>query len=143
MVVFASFGAFNLTTLFNVAMPLIYPSLPAPSDMANGFFYFLWGFLGFLFLTHSLIHTALITVSQMVFGSVVGLFWTNAISQWCRHGGATTAALVFQRLSGAIGLVCGCLATYLCAAQMLNDGKIVLPLEYQLFKRKQENTKDV
>jgi succinate-acetate transporter protein len=116
---FLSYGFFWLTLVAILVLPKI-GWADAPSKTAMGFYLFMWGlftlglFIGTLKLTQSL---------QMVFGSLVMLFFLLSLADFTRSAFLKTVA-------GFEGIFCGLSAMYTSLAQVLNEvyGETLLPL---------------
>jgi succinate-acetate transporter protein len=119
MTAFMSFGAFWLTL---VAL-LLGPAKglgEATSNGLMGWYFFFWGLFTFAMYIGTLrINRSL----QVVFGTLVILFWLLAIRDW-------TGATVVGKIAGWEGIFCGLSAIYGAVAQILNEvyGKVLLPL---------------
>ena len=119
MTAFMSFGAFWLTL---VAL-LLGPTKglgEATSNGLMGWYFFFWGLFTFAMYIGTLrINRSL----QVVFGTLVILFWLLAIRDW-------TGAAVVGKIAGWEGIFCGLSAVYGAVAQILNEvyGKVLLPL---------------
>ena len=116
---FCAFGTFWLSLVAVWVLPEL--GLAAKPDAAAMSAYLaIWGlftlgmFIGTIRLSHAL---------QVVFGTLVALFWLLAL------GDITGNAAVTQ-VAGAVGIVCGLSALYTAIALVLNEvyGHIVLPL---------------
>jgi uncharacterized protein len=118
-VAFTSYGFFWLTL---VAL-ILGPSKglgAATSDGLMGWYFFFWGLFTFaMFIGTLRINRSL----QVVFGTLVILFWLLAIRDW-------TGSSVVGKIAGWEGIVCGLSAIYGAFAQILNEvyGKVVLSL---------------
>ena len=118
-VAFTSYGFFWLTL---VAL-ILGPSKglgAATSDGLMGWYFFFWGLFTFaMFIGTLRINRSL----QMVFGTLVILFWLLAIRDW-------TGNSVVGKIAGWEGIVCGLSAIYGAFAQILNEvyGKVILSL---------------
>jgi uncharacterized protein len=119
MTAFMSFGAFWLTL---VAL-LLGPAKglgEATSNGLMGWYFFFWGLFTFAMYIGTLrINRSL----QVVFGTLVILFWLLAIRDW-------TGATVVGKIAGWEGIFCGLSAIYGAVAQILNEvyGRVLLPL---------------
>jgi succinate-acetate transporter protein len=120
-VAFTSYGLFWLTFVGLVVWPGVGSAgVEATSNGLLGWYLFLWGlftlamFVGTLRISRSL---------QVVFGTLLVLFWLLAAAKWSGSG-------VVGRIAGWEGIVCGLSAIYGASAQVLNEvyGKVVLPL---------------
>ncbi len=118
-VAFASYGFFWLTLVALLLGPAAGIGA-ATSDGLMGWYFFFWGlftlamFIGTLRINRSL---------QVVFGTLVILFWLLAIRDW-------TGSTVVGKIAGWEGIVCGLSAIYGAFAQILNEvyGKVILSL---------------
>ncbi len=116
---FTSYGFFWLTLVALLVMPKLGWAAPA-SNIAMAWFLGLWGFLTLLLFIGTL---KLSKALQVVFGTLVVLFFLLAI------GDATENAML-KKIAGYEGLVCGFSAIYTGIAQVLNEvyRRTVLPL---------------
>lgn len=118
-VAFSSYGLFWLT----LVGLLIGPKLgvwDGTSEGLMGWYFFFWGFFTFcMFIGTLRINRAL----QVVFGTLVILFWLLAIRDWAGNS-------VVGKIAGWEGIVCGLSAIYAAVAQILNEvyDKVVLPI---------------
>jgi succinate-acetate transporter protein len=118
-VAFSSYGLFWLT----LVGLLIGPALgwwEGTSVGLMGWYFFMWGFFTFcMFIGTLRLNRAL----QVVFGTLVILFWLLAIRDWA-------GSEVVGKIAGWEGIICGLSAIYAAIAQVLNEvyGKVVLPL---------------
>jgi uncharacterized protein len=118
-VAFTSYGLFWLTLVALILGPTKGLG-DATSEGLMGWYFFFWGlftlamFIGTLRINRSL---------QVVFGTLVILFWLLAIRDW-------TGSTVVGKIAGWEGIICGLSAIYGAVAQILNEvyGKVVLPL---------------
>jgi uncharacterized protein len=116
---FCSYGLFWLTLVALLVLPKMGYG-EAPTKEAMSAYLFMWGlftlcmFFGTLKLNRAL---------QVVFGSLVVLFWLLALGDITENGAIKTAA-------GYEGIFCGLSAIYAAIAQVLNEvyGRVVLPL---------------
>lgn len=119
-VAFSSYGLFWLT----LVGLLLGPKLgwwEGTSEGLMAWYFFFWGlftlcmFIGTLRLNRAL---------QVVFATLVILFWLLAIRDWA--GGNE----IIGKIAGWEGIICGLSAIYAAFAQILNEvyGRVVLPL---------------
>ncbi|MCX8033111.1 MAG: acetate uptake transporter [Thermoleophilia bacterium] len=119
-VAFSSYGLFWLT----LVGLLLGPKLgwwEGTSEGLMAWYFFFWGlftlcmFIGTLRLNRAL---------QVVFATLVILFWLLAIRDWA--GGNE----IVGKIAGWEGIICGLSAIYAAFAQILNDvyGRVILPL---------------
>jgi succinate-acetate transporter protein len=129
-VAFGSFGLFWLLLVGLVLLPNLSflgklgPAL-ATNGTAMGWFFFFWGVFTLLMFVATLrINRSL----QVVFGTLVILFWLLAITDWA--GGAAAGGHVWGRIAGWEGILCGLSAMYASVAQIWNElyGRVVLPI---------------
>jgi succinate-acetate transporter protein len=119
MTAFGAYGLFWLTLVGVWAFPGLGGSA-ATSAGALAAYLFFWGlFTLALFFGTLRMNLAI----QVVFGSLVVLFWLLAL-------GKITGSVAVTRIAGWEGLLCGLSAMYLGAAQVLNEvfKKEVLPI---------------
>lgn len=118
-VAFSSYGLFWLTLVYLILAPGKGWG-EATTEGFMGWYFFFWGlftlimFIGTLRINRSL---------QVVFITLVVLFWLLAIRDW-------TGSEVVGKIAGWEGIICGLSAIYGAAAQILNEvyGKVILPL---------------
>jgi uncharacterized protein len=118
-VAFTSYGLFWLTLVYLILGPT-HGLGDAATKGFMGWYFFFWGFFTFcMFIGTLKINRAL----QVVFGTLVILFWLLAIRDWA---GST----VVGKIAGWEGIICGLSAVYAAVAQILNEvyGKVLLPL---------------
>lgn len=116
---FLSFGFFWLTLVGLVVMPKL-GWVGAASPTAMGWYLLLWGlFTLLLFFGTMRLSTAL----ELVFATLVLLFVLLAAGEFSGNKDIT-------RIAGFEGIVCGGLAIYTAAANLLNEvyGRTVLPI---------------
>ncbi len=119
-VAFGSFGLFWLTLVYLILAPQHQGWGDAASTGFMGWYFFFWGLFTFLMFIGTLrINRAL----QVVFGTLVILFWLLAIRDW-------TGSEVVGKIAGWEGIICGLSAVYAGIAQIWNEiyGRVVLPL---------------
>jgi hypothetical protein len=113
MTAFISYGSFWLTFVFIV--------LWGGADYGFlGWYLFIWGvFTAYMYLNTLNKNRAL----QVIFGTLVILFWLLAIGHW-----ADNSTII--EIAGWEGIFCGASAIYLAAAQVTNEtyNKEVLPI---------------
>lgn len=118
-VAFTSYGFFWISLVALIVMPKLgWGAAPDSSGMAS--YLFVWGvFSTILFVATFKMNRAI----MLVFFSLVILFFLLAL-------GDATGHPVITKIAGFEGLVCGALAMYSGAAQVLNEvyGRTVLPL---------------
>lgn len=116
---FTSYGFFWLTLVALIVLPKLGLAAPA-SNIAMAWYLGVWGFFTLMMFIGTL---KLSKALQVVFGTLVILFFLLAI------GDATENALLKQ-IAGWEGIVCGLSAVYAAMAQVLNEvyKKTVLPL---------------
>jgi hypothetical protein len=116
---FIAFGTFWLSLVAVWVLPEM--GLAAKADTtAMGFYLAIWGlftfgmFLGTFRLSHAL---------QVVFGTLVALFWLLALGDFTGNTAVTQVA-------GVVGIICGLSALYTAIALVLNEvyGHSVFPL---------------
>jgi succinate-acetate transporter protein len=118
-VAFTSYGLFWLS-LVGLLLGPKWGLWEATSVGLMGWYFFFWGlftfamFIGTLRLNRSL---------QVVFATLVILFWLLAIRDW-------TGSEVVGKIAGWEGIICGLSAIYAAVAQILNEvyGKVMLPI---------------
>ncbi len=116
---FTSYGLFWLSLVALIVLPKT-GWIPAPVNMAMGFYLLTWGiftlimFLGTLKLNRAL---------QFVFLSLATLFFLLAISDF-------TGSAPVKHIAGVEGIICGLSAIYTGLAQVLNEihGQAVWPI---------------
>ena len=116
---FTLYGAFWLSLVAIWALPRLGLADKA-DETAMGCYLALWGLFTFgMFLGTFRLNRAL----QVVFGTLVLLFWLLALGDFTQNAAITTIA-------GYEGIVCGLSAFYAAIAQVLNEvyGRTVLPL---------------
>ena len=116
---FTAYGAFWLSLVAIWALPRLGLAEKA-DETAMGWYLSVWGLFTFgMFIGTFRLNRAL----QVVFGTLVLLFWLLALGDFTRNGAITIAA-------GYVGIVCGLSAFYAAIAQVLNEvyGRTVLPL---------------
>lgn len=107
---FTAYGVFWLTLVTLIILPKM-GITEAPSKMAMGFYLSIWGlFTLMLFIGTFKISKAL----QFVFGTLSLLFFLLAIGDF-------TGNILFTRIAGFEGIVCGLIAIYTGLAQVLNE----------------------
>ena len=116
---FTAFGTFWLSLVAIWVLPelglAVKPDAPAMAAYLGIWGLFTFGmFLGTLRLSHAL---------QVVFGTLVALFWLLAL-------GDITGNPAVTQVAGAVGIICGLAALYTAIALVLNEvyGHSVLPL---------------
>lgn len=110
MTAFTAYGVFWLTLVTLIILPKL-GIIDAPSKMAMGFYLSIWGlFTLMLFIGTFKISKAL----QFVFGSLSILFFLLAIGDF-------TENILFTRIAGVEGVICGLIAIYTGLAQVLNE----------------------
>jgi uncharacterized protein len=124
MVAFLSYGFFWESFVFIFILPgLTGMSGFAPSNAALGYYLFFWGVFTLLMFIGTLrLNGALMSV----FGTLWILFFLLAAGAWTNA--SPTSALAIG--TGYEGVLCGLLAMYTAAANVLNEvyGRSVLPL---------------
>ncbi|GAB1536190.1 acetate uptake transporter [Geovibrio sp. ADMFC3] len=118
-VAFTSYGFFWITLVGLIVFPK-FGFAEAPDATAMAAFLFFWGFFTLiLFLGTFKMNYAMIAI----FGSLTVLFFLLAV-------GDMTGNPTIKTIAGYEGIVCGALAVYTGAAQILNEiyGREVLPL---------------
>jgi uncharacterized protein len=89
-------------------------------EVSMGFYLLVWGiFSTFMFIGTFTMNRAM----QILFGSLIGLFYLLAIKDFTEIASIGT-------LAGVVGILCGSTALYISVAQILNElyGKTVMPL---------------
>lgn len=116
---FTAYGAFWLSLVAIWALPRL--GLAEQADKtAMGCYLGVWGLFTFgMFIGTFRLNRAL----QVVFGTLVLLFWLLALGDFTRSGTVTI-------VGGYVGIVCGLSAFYAAIAQVLNEvyGRTVMPL---------------
>ncbi len=118
-VAFTSYGFFWISLVALILMPK-FGMGAAPDRSGMAAYLFVWGvFSTVLFVATFKMNRAI----MLVFFSLVVLFFLLAL-------GDATGNVLVTRIAGFEGLVCGALAMYVGAAQVLNEvyGRTVLPL---------------
>jgi uncharacterized protein len=118
-VAFSSFGLFWLSLVYLVLAPAHGMGEKTTAGFM-GWYFFFWGlFTLAMFIGTLRINRAL----QVVFATLVILFWLLAISEWAD-------STVIHKIAGWEGLVCGMSAVYAAVAQIWNEvyGRVVLPI---------------
>jgi uncharacterized protein len=118
-VAFGSFGLFWLTLVYLVVAPG-HALGEAGTAGFMGWYFFFWGLFTFaMFIGTLRINRSL----QVVFGTLVILFWLLAIGEWATSD-------VVHKIAGWEGIICGLSAVYAAVAQILNEvyGRVVLPI---------------
>lgn len=116
---FTAYGSFWLSLVAIWVLPALGWAEKA-DEQAMGWYLFLWGLFTFgMFIGTFRLSKAL----QLVFGTLVVLFWLLAI-------GDLTMVHGYKVVAGYVGILCGFLAFYTAIAQILNEvyGRVVLPL---------------
>jgi hypothetical protein len=119
MVAFTSYGAFWISLVFLIVMPLKGLGV-APTAEAMGYFLSIWGIfsLGLFVATLKMIKSM-----RVLFGSVVLLFGLLAVADF-------TGSHTIKMIAGVEGVICGSIALYVAMAQLYIDvyKKPILPL---------------
>ena len=116
---FTAYGAFWLSLVAIWALPRLGLAEKA-DEIAMGCYLSVWGLFTFgMFIGTFRLNRAL----QVVFGTLVLLFWLLALGDFTRNESITIAG-------GYVGIVCGLSAFYAAIAQVLNEvyGRTVMPL---------------
>lgn len=118
-VAFTSYGFFWIVLVFL----MVFPKLgwgDAPSAVSMGWFLLLWGIFSFGLFIGTLAHGR---SSQILFGSVVILFFLLAISKFAESH-------LVHEIAGFEGIICGATALYIAMANVINDSykKKVMPV---------------
>lgn len=124
MTAFLSYGFFWESFVFIFILPgLTGLSGFAPSASALGYYLFFWGLFTFMMFIGTLRKNGAL---MAVFGTLFILFWLLAIGFWT-SASPTSGLAIF---TGYEGILCGLLAFYTAAAEVLNDtyGRSVLPI---------------
>jgi succinate-acetate transporter protein len=118
---FTSYGLFWLTLVFILLAPKLGLE-PTPAPFL-AWYLFLWGLFTFCMMFATLKKNFALF---FVFLSLTILFWLLAIGHWTT--GAT--AVLFTRIAGFEGIICGLSAIYLAMAEVINEnlGRTVLPV---------------
>ncbi|MFA4995078.1 MAG: acetate uptake transporter [Bdellovibrionales bacterium] len=117
---FTSYGLFWISLVTLILLPKTSLGIVGPDKQTMAIFLAMWGlftlglFVGTLRLNKAL---------QVVFGSLVVLYFLLAVGDWYQNETVT-------RIAGWEGVFCGATAIYAAFAQILNEmyGKVVLPL---------------
>lgn len=116
---FTAYGSFWLSLVAIWVLPAL--GLAEKTDeTAMGLYLALWGFFTLCMFVGTLrLNRAL----QVVFGTLVALFWLLAIAD-------LTHIVAYRTVGGYVGILCGFSAFYTSIAQVLNEvyGRTVLPL---------------
>lgn len=124
MTAFLSYGFFWESFVFIFILPTL-TGLGgfAPSASALGYYLFFWGLFTLMMFIGTLRKNGAL---MAVFGTLWILFFLLAIGFWT--GASPTSGLAIA--TGYEGILCGLLAFYTAAAEILNDsyGRSVLPL---------------
>lgn len=116
---FTAYGSFWLSLVAIWVLPAL--GLAEKTDeTAMGLYLALWGFFTLCMFVGTL---RLSRALQIVFGTLVALFWLLAI-------GDLTHIAAYKTIGGYVGILCGFSAFYTAIAQVLNEvyGSTVLPL---------------
>lgn len=116
---FTAYGSFWLSLVAIWVLPAMGLAEKA-DETAMGWYLFIWGMFTFgMFFGTFRLSRAL----QVVFGTLVALFWLLAI-------GDLTHVPGYKLIGGYVGILCGFSAFYTAIAQVLNEvfGRVVLPL---------------
>lgn len=116
---FTAYGSFWLSLVAIWTLPALGLAEKA-DETAMGWYLFIWGLFTFgMFLGTFRLSRAL----QVVFGTLVALFWLLAV-------GDLTHIAAYKTIGGYVGILCGFSAFYTAIAQVLNEvfGRVVLPL---------------
>lgn len=116
---FTAYGSFWLSLVAIWVLPALGWADKA-DEQAMGWYLLLWGLFTFgMFIGTFRLSRAL----QLVFGTLVVLFWLLAI-------GDLTHIAAYKVTAGYVGILCGFLAFYTAMAQVLNEvyGRVVLPV---------------
>ena len=116
---FTAYGSFWLSLVAIWVLPAL--GLAEKTDeTAMGLYLALWGFFTLCMFVGTL---RLSRALQIVFGTLVVLFWLLAI-------GDLTHIAAYKTIGGYVGILCGFSAFYTAIAQVLNEvyGSTVLPL---------------
>ena len=119
MTAFTLYGAFWLSLVAIWTLPRLGLAEKA-DETAMGWYLAIWGLFTFgMFIGTFRLNRAL----QVVFGTLVLLFWLLALGDFTQNAAIKTIA-------GYEGIVCGLSALYAALAQVLNEvyGRIVMPL---------------
>jgi len=116
---FTSYGLFWLSLVALILGPTKGLGAATTTGLLAWYFFF-WGLFTFvMFIATLRINRAL----QVVFGTLVILFWLLAIRDW-------SGSTVVGKIAGWEGIICGLSAVYAGLAQVLNEvyGKTIAPL---------------
>lgn len=116
---FTAYGSFWLSLVAIWALPAMGLAEKA-DETAMGWYLFIWGLFTFgMFFGTFRLSRAL----QVVFGTLVALFWLLAV-------GDLTHIAAYKTIGGYVGILCGFSAFYTAIAQVLSElfGRVVLPL---------------
>ena len=118
---FTAYGFFwiSLVAIWLLPRFTVFADLKS-NEVSMGWFLLVWGvFSTFMFIGTLKMNRAI----QVVFGTLIGLFFLLAIRDF--SGNAS-----FGTVAGYVGILCGSSALYLSVAQILNEvyGKTVLPI---------------
>lgn len=116
---FTAYGIFWLTLVTLIILPKV-GLVNSPSKTAMGMYLTVWGlFTAMLFVGTFRISKAL----QFVFGSLTILFFLLALGDF-------TGNVLFTRIAGYEGIICGHIAIYAGLAQVINElyRKEIFPL---------------
>ena len=116
---FTSYGLFWLSLVALILGPTKGLGNATTTGLLAWYFFF-WGLFTFvMFIATLRINRAL----QVVFGTLVILFWLLAIRDW-------SGSTVVGKIAGWEGIICGLSAVYAGLAQVLNEvyGKTIAPL---------------
>lgn len=116
---FTSYGLFWLSLVALILGPTKGLGNATSTGLLAWYFFF-WGLFTFvMFIATLRINRAL----QVVFGTLVILFWLLAIRDW-------SGSTVVGKIAGWEGIICGLSAVYAGLAQVLNEvyGKTIAPL---------------
>ena len=116
---FVAYGSFWLSLVAIWALPRLGIADKA-DETAMGFYLAIWGLFTFgMFIGTFRLNRAL----QVVFGTLVVLFWLLSIGDFTHNA-------TIKTIAGYEGILCGLSAVYAAIAQVLNEvyGRTVLPL---------------
>jgi len=119
MTAFISYGFFWISLVAIIVFPKMGISEATPPAFM-GWYLFMWGlFTACMFVGTLKANRAL----QVIFGSLVILFWLLAIRDW-------TGSELIGEVAGWEGLFCGLSAIYLAAAEIINEKfeRVILPV---------------
>jgi len=125
-VAFSSYGFFWLSICVLWAFPSV-GAIESSTPLAMVFYLFMWGtFTLFMFFVTLKINRAL----QVVFSTLVALFYLLGIGDAVKAAGALEAGEVVEKIAGAVGVVCGLSAFYTGVAEVINEkyGRTILPI---------------